>query len=342
MKRTPIQRLGAGILAAAMACMLLAGCSGSGAGASSSPAESALPAEKTDVHVFAIKGPTGVGMVNLMKAQDDGSAANDYTFTVVSSPDEIVAKISNREADIAAIPTNLAANLYQKTKKIQILAVNTLGVLHILENGESIGKVADLKGKTIYSTGQGSNPEYILRYVLQKNDLDPEKDVTLRFTENDELATLLASGEASVAMVPEPTATTVLAANDKLRRALDVTAVWDQAAGDASRLMMGCVVARSDFVAQHPEAVAAFLDEYEVSISKTNSDLDGTAALCETYGIIPKAAVAKKAIPGCNVSYVDGTEMKSSLQGYFAVLYQANPKSIGGALPDDAFYYSQG
>lgn len=335
---------GAALAAALIGLSLLAGCSGGTAADSSAAAagESLPAADKTAVRVVAIKGPTGVGMVNLMKAQDEGTAANTYEFTVTDSPEEASAKLTSGEADMAAVPTNLAANLYAKTSGgVKMLAVNTLGVLYMLEDGDTIQTVADLKGKTIYSTGQGANPEYVLRYILTKNGLDPDKDVTLVFkSQNDELATLLATGEAKVALVPEPVVSTVKAKKSTLRTALDMTAEWDKAAGNGSRLMMGCIAVRSEFAEKNGAAVKAFLTEYKASIDKAGSDLDGTAALCEQYGIIPKAAVAKQAIPGCSLTFLAGRDMMKQIGGYFQVLYDANPKSIGGALPDDAFYYN--
>ena len=338
-----LKKITAGLLSVLLAGALLAGCSTgetASSNASQQPASSAA-AEKTKVNVFGIKGPTGIGLVNLMKANEEKTAQNDYTFSVLSTPDEAVAKVASGEADIAAVPTNLASALYAKTNgKVKMLAVNTLGVLYILENGTAINSVKDLKGKTIYSTGQGANPEYVLRYVLEKNGLDPDKDVKLEFlSENDELATQLASGKAGVALVPEPVVTTVLTKNDKLRVALDMTKEWKNAAGDESTLMMGCVVARSAFVEKNPQAVKAFLSEYKASIEKATGDVDGTAALCETYGIIPKAAVAKQAIPRCNLTYVDGQDMMKQIKVYFDVLFAAKPASIGGKLPDDSLYY---
>lgn len=335
----PIAALCAALL---LAGTLLSGCSdGTETSSAASVPSTSSQAEKTKVNVYGLKGPTGIGLVNLWKAGEDGTALNDYKVEALASPDDAVAKISNKEADIAAIPTNLAATLYQKTGgTIQVLAVNTLGVLHIVENGDTIQKVSDLKGKTIYSTGQGSNPEYVLNYVLRENGLDPEKDVTVKFvTENDELATKLATGEAEIAMVPEPVVTTTLSKNADLRVALDMTKEWEAVAGDKSALMMGCVVGRKEFIEQNPQAVKDFLTEYKASVEKALDDIDGTAALCETYGIIPKAAVAKQAIPRCNLTYVDGADMKEQLGGYLKVLFDADPKSVGGTMPDDNFYY---
>lgn len=238
--KKPIQQILSGAAACVLAAVLLSGCASTPSGASSVPGSSpASDAAKSVVRVQTIKGPTGIGMVGLMDAQEKGTAQNDYTFTVASSPDELSAKILNNEVDIAAAPTNLAAVLYNKTGgQVTMLAVNTLGVLHILENGDTIQTAADLKGKTIYSTGQGANPEYVLRHILQKNNIDPDKDVKIEFVqENEELAALMDSGKASVAMVPEPTATTVLAKNTSIRRALDMTAEWDKVAD--GKLMMG-------------------------------------------------------------------------------------------------------
>lgn len=337
MKRNTLKQGIALFAAACMAATMLSGCAQKPK--SSSSAASAV--SKADINVYAIKGPTAVGMVNLMEDNANQNAANNYTFTTVSSPDDVVAKISNGEADIAAVPTNLAATLYKKTGgKVQMLAVNTLGVLYIMENGNTINSVTDLKGKTIYSTGQGANPEFVLDYILTKNGIDPQKDVKIVFkSDNDELATLLASGEAQVALVPEPVVSTVKAKNPSLRVALDMTKEWDTASGGSSKLMMGCVIARKDFADQHPDAVQSFLTEYKTSIGKASSNSDTTAALCEKYGIIPNAAIAKAAIPGCSLTYVDGNDMMNQIKGYFEVLYNADPKSVGGALPDDAFYY---
>ncbi len=317
------------------------------AGCSSAPQENfalsdnanATPAVKTAVRVCGIKGPTGVGLANLWKAQEAGTASNNYSFELVSVPQDAGTRVTSNQADIAAVPTNLAAALYKKTNgAVQMLAVNTLGVLYVLENGNTVQSVADLKGKTIYSTGEGANPEYILRHVLKENGIDPEKDVTLKFvTENEELATLVVNGTAKVALVPEPNVTTICTKNADVRVALNVTEEWDKL--DAGTLMMGCVIVRKEFAEQNPDAVAAFLKDYEASINTAKSDVEGTATLCETYGIIPKAAVAKKAIPNCNLTFVAGADMQKKISGYFQVLFDANPAAIGGAMPDDAFYY---
>ena len=321
-----------------MLCLLI-GCGGN-APESFAPVSDPV---KADINISVIAGPTGVGMVDLMQKQTDGKAGNNYTFNVVTAPDQAVAAISNGTADIAAVPTNLASALYKKTGgKVQVLALNTLGVLHILTNGEEINSVEDLRGRTIYTSGQGANPEYILRYVLRYHGLDADKDVQLEFVaDNDTLATVIANGTAKIAMVPEPKASAVLMQNKNVKRALNMTEEWAAANKDGVPLTMGCVVARKDFVEQNPDAVRTFLNEYRASIANVQADVDAAATLCETYTIIPKAAIAKSAIPNCGLTYVEGVEMKNSLSGYLSILYGYNPAAIGGALPTDDFYYVQ-
>ncbi len=299
------------------------------------------PVEKTVVKVGAIQGPTGIGMVHLMEADKNATAANEYEFTVSSVPQDIGTQLASGNLDIAAVPTNLAASLYQKTEgKVQLLAVNTLGVLYMLDNGNDIKSIDDLKGKTIYSTGEGANPEYILRYVLSKNGIDPDNDVTIEFlAENTELVAKMVKGDITLAMVPEPNVSAITAQNQAVKVALSMNTEWEAVAGADSKLMMGCVAVRKEFAENNKAAVDAFLTEYKASIEKT-SDVEATAALCESYGIIPKAPLAKKAIPNCQLTFVSGAEMKAQIAGYYQVLFDANPKAIGGKLPDDAFYYA--
>ena len=275
------------------------------------------PTVKADVNIVAIAGPTGVGLVSLMDENANGNAANNYNFTVVNDPQKAVASVLNGDADIAAVPTNLASTLYKRTSgNVQVLAVNTLGVLYMLENGDSVKSVDDLRGKTIYTSGQGANPEYILRYVLEKNGLDPDKDVKIEFVaDNDVLATLVTNGTAKVAMVPEPKATACLLGNKDLKTVLNMTQEWDKVSDDTSALMMGCVIARKEFVQNNKAAVNAFLTEYESSINEVKTDVAAAANSCVTHGIIPKAPLAQKAIPNCNLTFVEGADMKTQLAG---------------------------
>ena len=292
--------------------------------------------------VFMISGPTGIGAVNLMNADEAGTAKGDYDFTVVASPTEIVAKISNKEADIAAVATNMASTIYNRTNGgVTVLAVNTLGVLNVLTNGTEIASLEDLKGKKVYTTGQGANPEYVIDYLLTKNGVNPDSDVDLQFkAEGTELVTVWASEPDAVIIAPQPVASSILAKYQGSKLAIDLTDEWDKV-GDDSALMMGCVIVRNEFLEANKATVELFLEEYEASIKKANEDIDTTATLCEKYGIVAKTAIAKKAIPNCNICFVTGNEMKTKLSGYLAVLFAADAKAVGGKLPADNFYYAQ-
>lgn len=302
------------------------------------PDDTPAPAE---VNLYVLSGPTGIGAMNLWAAADAGETQNTYHITMPGANDEVVAAISNGDADIAAVATNLAATLYNKTSGgVTVLAVNTLGVLSLLGNGQEIASIADLAGKTIYAPGQGANPEYILRYVLSGNGLDPDKDVTIQFVgEGSELLTVWQTDPEAVIMAPQPVATNILMQNENAVTLFNMTDEWDKVSGGDSTLMMGCVIVRNEFLQENPGAVELFLQEYAASIEKAQSDVEGTAALCEQYGLIPKAALAKAAIPSCGLTFVTGAEMKSAFSGYLQVMFDADPKSVGGAMPGDDFYY---
>lgn len=328
------------LLLALTLALSLTACGGQ---ANSEPQQPDTQEEPTaaEINLYVLSGPTGIGAMNLWAASDAGETKNTYHITMPGANDEVVAALSKGDADIAAVATNLAATLYNKTDGgVTVLAVNTLGVLSLLSNGQEAATVSDLKGKTIYAPGQGANPEYILRYVLSGNGLDPDKDVTLRFVgEGSELLTVWQSDPEAVILAPQPVATSILMQNENAKTLFDMTEEWDKIAGGDSTLMMGCVIVRNEFLQANPGAVELFLQEYAASIEKAQSDVEGTAALCEQYGLIPKAALAQKAIPSCGLTFVTGAEMKTGLSGYLQVMFDANPKSVGGALPGDNFYY---
>ncbi len=324
------------LLAVALA-FTLAGC-GTKEEPAADDSDELTPAE---VNLYVLSGPTGIGAMNLWAAADAGETANTYHITMPGANDEVVAALSNGQADIAAVATNLAATLYNKTDGgVTVLAVNTLGVLSLLGNGGEAASIADLAGRTIYAPGQGANPEYILRYVLRGNGLDPDSDVTLRFVgEGSELLTVWQTDPEAVILAPQPVATSILMQNENARTLFDMTEEWDKVSGGESTLMMGCVIVRNAFLQEHPDAVTLFLQEYAASIEKAQSDAAGTAALCEQYGLIPKAALAEKVLPYCGLTFVTGAEMKAGLSGYLQVMFDADPRSVGGAMPDDGFYY---
>lgn len=317
------------------ASLLLAFASCAGGETSSEPtSESSDP-----VRVHTLMGPTGMGMAKLMSEAKAGTSAQTYSFTVASAPDQISAEVIKGSFDIAAVPVNLASVLYNKTDgSLMVAGVNTLGVLYVLEKGDAIHSVSDLRGKTLYATGQGATPEYTLRYILEKNGLDPDKDVTIEYlAEHAELASQMVSGSVSLGMLPEPNVTSVLLGNGEVRIALDLTEEWRKVS-DAD-LVQGVIVVRKGFAEERPDALNRFLEEYAASVAFTNEKTDEAAALIEEAGIIPKAAVAKKALPNCNIVLVTGEKMKAQIGGMLSVLYEAAPASVGGKLPDDAFYY---
>ncbi len=309
---------------------------------SSESSQSSAPAEKIQISVAALKGPTAIGMVEMMHNAHEGTTANDYQFTLAGAPEELVGKIVQGEFDIAAVPTNLASTLYNKTEgEVQLAALNTLGVLYIVENGDTIHSMADLAGKTIYATGAGSTPEFALNYLLEQNGLQVGTDVQVEYkTEHSELATLLASGQADIALLPQPFVTSVLNQNEQVRVALDLTEEWEKVTQGASVLTMGCVVVQKSFAEEHPEALAQFMAEYEASVNFVNdpANLETAAQYTEDFDIIA-AAVAQKAIPQCNIVFMTGEEMQQATQGFLEVLFEADPASVGGKLPDEGFYY---
>lgn len=340
-----VKRLSALMLSVLMAFSVSAcGASQSSSSQMQSAAESSSVASeaKATIRVVGLKGPTGLSMVKLMSDNDAGTAKENYQFTLSTSPDEIVSKISSGEVDVAAAPTNLAATLYNKTNgKVQMAAVTTLGVLSILENGVQINNIQDLKGKTIYSSGQGATPEYALDYILAQNGLTVGKDVQVQYVEDhSQLAAQMIAGSVSIAVLPEPYVTQVLSKNSSVRIALDLTDEWDKAAGGGSVLTMGCLIVSKDFAQNNQQAFNTFLDEYKASVDFTNENVQDAASLAEKYDIMD-ASVAAKAIPNCNIVYMDGNEMKAKIPDFLNVLYQANPKSVGGSLPADDFYYQK-
>lgn len=295
-------------------------------------------AEGDAMRVVALKGPTAMGLVKLM---EDDKEAGAYKFDIIAAVDEVAPLLVKGEADVACVPANLASVLYNNTEgAVQVLAVNTLGVLYIVESGESVQSVADLKGKTIFASGKGATPEYALNFILSQNGIDPEKDVTIEWkSEHAECLAALTAEAGAIAMLPQPFVTTALMKAEGLRVALDLNAEWDKL-GVESSLLTGVAVVRKAFAEEHPDAVNAFLDGYKASVEWVNANTAEAAALIGGLDIVPEA-VAAKALPACNITFIEGEEMKAKLSGYLGVLLDANPKAVGGKLPEDDFYYNR-
>ena len=303
--------------------------------------EEAKELSTTDaLRIAGLKGPTTMGLVNLLSMEEDGTASMDYDLQLYGAADEIVPLLMKGELDMAAIPANLAATLYQKTNGgIQAVAVNTLGVLYVVEQDDTVQSMADLKGRTILSTGKGTTPEYVLRYLLNANGIDPDKDVTIEYySEATEVTAQMATTEDAIAVLPQPYVTAAGLQDETLRVALNLTEEWNKVAD--TQLITGVTVVRKEYAEEHPDVVAAFLTDYARSVEAANTDLEGTAALCEEQGVVAKAAIAKKALPNCNIVCLTGDELKADASAYLQVLFDADPAAVGGALPGDDFYWT--
>lgn len=299
--------------------------------------------EKIDINVAALIGPTGMGMVDLMEKSALGETANHYNFELTGAPDALVGKVISGELDIIAVPTNLALVLYNKTEgNVQLAAVNTLGVLFVLENGNEIHAIDDLKGKTINVSGKGAVPDFAAQYLFKEAGLAIETDVTMDYSlEHADLATAMVSGDIKIGMLPQPHVTTALMRNPDLRIALDITEEWQKTSGGKDQLMMGAIIVQKAFAEAHPDAVNAFLDEYKASVEYVNNNVPEAAKLIEKYGILPNASIAEKAIPLSNIVYIDAVDARASLDSFFKILHTLEPKSVGGKLADEGFYYKK-
>lgn len=292
-------------------------------------------------NVMFLSGPTGVGAAKLMADSEEADSPCLGSVTIAAANDEVTVALNSGEADIAAVATNMAANLYNKTDgKITMLAVNTLGVLYILEKGDSVQRMADLRGRTLYapSNARGANPEFILRHLLLQNGVDPS-EVEIEWRTPQEITTAMVSEESGVCMLPVPAATALLLKDEGVRQALDLSEEWDSVSG--TPLAMGCLVARTDFLREHPEAAERFLEQYRASIDymRDPENLKEAAQLAARYEITASAAIAEAAIPQCNLAFITGEEMRDTIQNYYTVLMAADPGSIGGSLPYDDFYH---
>ncbi|MCI6755760.1 MAG: ABC transporter substrate-binding protein [Lachnospiraceae bacterium] len=297
------------------------------------------------VRVATLKGPTAMGLVKFMDEADSGALSDgQYQFTMYDAPDQLVPLVVKGDVDIAMVPGNLASVLYQKTKgNVQVFAINTLGVLYIVDNGNPVSSVADLKGRSIAASGMGSTPQYVLNYILQQNGLDPEKDVDVTWCDDHSMALqMLMKDNSLLAMLPQPFVTVAQTKADTIHVDLDLTEEWNKTqekAQNPSQLVMGVAIVNKAFAEKNPEALRAFMSHYEESVKFVNSNVDEAAALVGKYDIVPEG-VAKKAIPACNITYIAGEDMKNGLSGFLQVLNDQDPSAVGGALPEDDFYYT--
>ena len=293
------------------------------------------------VRVGSLKGPTSMGLVSLMDKASKGETANVYEFTMAGKADELVGKIANGDLDIALVPANVASVLYNKTQgNVTVLDINTLGVLYVVASDDSITSMADLKGRSIYMTGKGTTPEYVMNYLLKGNGLSTS-EVDLQFkSEATEVASLLKEDSSAIGVLPQPFATAACIQNPDLKTVLDLTEQWNLLNKDTgSMLVTGVTLVRSDFLRENQAPVAEFLEEHAQSALFATEHVEEAAELIAAQGIVEKAPIAQKALPYCNIVCLTGQEMKDALSGYLSTLMEQDPKSIGGQLPGDDFYY---
>lgn len=293
------------------------------------------------VRVGSLKGPTSMGLLFMMEDAEAGETANEYTFQMATAADEILPLMVKGELDIALLPANVASVLYHKTEgQITVIDINTLGVLYMVSGDTSLQKISDLKGKTIYLTGKGTTPDYCLQYVLTQNGMSREDCVIEYKSEATEVAAILAENPDAVGLLPQPFATVACAQNESLSVVFDMNEEWDKLQGEAgSSMVTGVTVVRNAFLEENKTAVEAFMAEHAESAKAINGDVQTGAALAVKADIIAKEPIAQKAIPKCNITYMDGAEMKQALSGYLEVLFEQSPEAVGGTLPEEDFYF---
>ena len=335
------------VLSIVFVCGLLAGCGATDGNETADKSgvenitEEENKTEAVDIRIGALKGPTSMGLVRLMELSDEGETVNNYDFTMAAAADELLPKLISGDLDIVLVPANVASVLYNKTEGgVSVIDINTLGVLYMVSRDESVKSMEDLKGKTLYLTGKGTTPDYVLQYLLTENGMSTQ-DLTLEYkSEATEVAALLAENPDAVGLLPQPFVTAACMQNEALSIVMDMTKEWDEVQGeDGSSLVTGVTVVNNEFLQQNPEAVAKFIEEHKESTAYANENVEAAAELVAARGIVEKPQVAAKAIPYCNIVCIDAEEMKQALSGYLEVLYNADASSVGGSLPGDDFYY---
>lgn len=304
-------------------------------------AESTENTNGTTVRVASLKGPTSLGLLFLMDKAGKGETSNTYEFQMATGADEILPLMVKGELDIALVPANVASILYHKTQGgVEVIDINTLGVLYMISGEDSLTDFSDLKGRTIYLTGKGTTPDYVLQYLLAANGMSAE-DVTLEYkSEATEVASVLAEDPTAIGLLPQPFVTAACMQNDALKVIFDLNEEWNKVQGEnGSSMVTGVTVVRKEFLEENESCVKAFMEDHKASAEAVNADPETGATLAVDAQIVAKAPIAQKAIPNCNITYIDGTEMKQALSGYLEVLFGQDPQSVGGGLPEDDFYY---
>lgn len=298
------------------------------------------PKEPVNVTIAGLKGPTSIGMIKMI--DEKALNSSDYTVEYVaeSAPDSLTAKIINGEVQISSVPINLASVLYNKTGgNIQLMAVNTIGNLYIVGTDE-VTSILDLEGKTLGMSGKGSTPDYAINYILKQNALEGKVELDYA-ADHATMAQSVIAEDTKVALLPQPFVTQTMIKNSNIKMLIDLNEAWKKASSNASQLYTGCIVANKDFAENNKEFIAEFLKQYEVSVNWVNENPKDASLLVEKNEIMPSAALVEKAIPFCGITFLHAQEEKTGLNNYYKILFDSNPASIGGKLPDDAFYFAQ-
>jgi NitT/TauT family transport system substrate-binding protein len=331
-----MKRSGVLLMAAALLSLSLSGC----ALQIRAPGKGGRPPAAASFKVAVLQGPTALGMLKLMDDNPSLGDGVDASYVVLASPDQATAKLLSGEINVAALPTNLAATLYSKGQALQLAAVSSWGVLYVVSNGAAVASIGDLKGQKINVVGQGTTPDFLLRYLLMNSGIDPDRDVVLDYTLGQvEAAQSLIAGRIKLAVLPEPWVTQAMTGSGSIKVALDLQQEWSRL--QSGPLAMTCLVVGKSLSDSRPDAVARFLDEYAASIDWVVKNPGAAGVLAEKHGVGMKAAVAQQAIPRCNLRYEGAAASKGAVDGFLKVLYDFDPRSVGGKLPDESFYYQK-
>lgn len=290
------------------------------------------------VDIMALQGPTGLTLVKMIKDRPELGENVTTDYALIKSPDQIVAKLVTEEAEIAALPTNLAAVIYNKGINIRLLAITNWGVNYVVGRDDSIQSWADLKGKTVAIAPKGATPDLLFRFLTETNGLNAVQDLDLRYFPSPvELAHLVIAGQTDLAILPEPWATHVTMQDPSAKILLDFQLEWKDRQNRDRSYPQSCLVVNGEFAGKHPEILAAFFKEAAASGAWVNQYPKFAALLGEEYLSIP-AQAGELAIPRCNLNFIKATEVRKEIDYFFQVLYRFNPNSIGESIPDEKFY----
>ena len=300
------------------------------------------PYKDGKIHIAAMNGPTLMGLGHLYNAEN-GKADSKYTFTKEGTPDAVVAGLANKTFDAACLPANTAAIVFNTDSiDIQVAAISMLGVLYVVQKAGTpvIANLADLSGQTVYLTSQGSTPDVAFRYLLAQNNIN---NVKLEFeTEGSIIAAGIktANSKYDYALLPQPAATVASSGPGAATEAIHLSGEWKKFHPE-SDIITAVLVVRTAYIKNNRAAFEKFLEDYRKSVEFVTDarNLDISAGYVVDMGIVPALPLAKAALLKCGITFIRAEEMRTSLSQFYQVLYDQNPRSIGGKIPSQKFYY---